>query len=69
MPLYTSNATQLVAARNGSHYVRGHYSRSGAPGETRYSRTSNVMRELEALYENARTEREREAVRRCMEMI
>jgi len=69
MPLYTSNAAQLVAARNGSHYVRGHYSRSGAPGETRYSRNGNMMSELEALCDNARTERERDAIRRCMEMI
>lgn len=51
------------------HYVRGHYSRSGAPGGSRYSRSGNVMRELEALYDNARTERERDAIHRCMDMV
>lgn len=57
------------AARSGNHYVRGHYSRSSAPGGSRYSRSGNVMRELEMLYDNARTEREREAIRRCMDMV
>lgn len=57
------------AARNGNHYVRGHYSRSSAPSGSRYSRSGNTMRELEALYDSARTERERDAIRRCMEMI
>lgn len=57
------------AARNGNHYVRGHYSRSSVPSGSRYSRSGNMMRELEALYDSARTERERDAIRRCMEMV
>lgn len=44
-------------ARRGTHYVRGHYSRSG-------------MREkLEELLECAGTDAERDAIRRCMESV
>lgn len=57
------------AARSSNHYVRGHYSRSSTPSGSRYSRSGNMMRELEVFYDSARTERERDAIRRCMEMI
>lgn len=53
-------------ANRGEHYVRGHYSRNGGNGG--YSR-SGMMEHLERLMDEARTEKEREAIRRCMEQI
>lgn len=54
-----------AAGRRGRYAARGRYSRSGAP---EYG-SHHVIRELEALYEEAATERERDAIRRCMDMI
>lgn len=47
------------------HYVRGHYSRAGG----RYSRSSDTVHELERMMDEARTEREREAIRHCLEVM
>lgn len=61
-------------ANRGQHYVRGHYSRSDARRgrDGRYSRTDakdHMMEQLEAMMEDARNEKEREAIRRCMTQL
>lgn len=54
-----------AGGRRNRYSMRGRYSRSGAPEDG----SRHVMRELEALYEDATTERERDAIRRCMDMM
>lgn len=61
----------------GMHYVRGHYSRDGGNGghsqrRDGYSRTDSreeMMEHLQTMYENAGNEKEREALRRCLEQM
>lgn len=62
-------------ANRGKHYVRGHYSRDGRGGCSRdgrmggYSRhdaKEAMMEQMEMLMDQAGSEREREAIRRCM---
>ena len=62
-------------ANRGQHYVRGHYSRDGEGGghsHTGYSREESreqMIDKLQMMYENARNEKEREALRRCIEQM
>ena len=62
-------------ANRGQHYVRGHYSRDGEGGghsQRGYSREGNreeMLDKLQMMYENARNEKEREALRRCLEQM
>ena len=64
-------------ANRGKHYVRGHYSRDGRmDGYSRdgrmYSRgdaKEHMMEQMEMLMDQAGSEREREAIRRCMEQL
>lgn len=56
-------------SRRGMHYVRGHYSH--ARDGRGYSRGGNegIIRHLEEMASNAGSDREREAIRRCIEEI
>ena len=64
-------------ANRGKHYVRGHYSRDGYSNEGRgskggYSRhdaKEAMMEQMEMLMEQAGSEREREAIRRCISQL
>ena len=64
-------------ANRGKHYVRGHYSRDGYSDEGRggrgwYSRhdaKEAMMEQMEMLMDQAGSEREREAIRRCMSQL
>lgn len=68
-------------ANRGKHYVRGHYSRGdgrmdnhdGYSGRGKsYNRDDtkdHMMRQLEAMMDDARNDREREAIWRCMEQM
>lgn len=61
----------------GRHFVRGHYSRDGEDGghsqrRGGYSRSDSAeetMERLQVMYENATNEKEREALRRCLEQM
>lgn len=64
-------------ANRGKHYVRGHYSREGYSNEGRGSRggysrhdaKEAMMEQMEMLMEQAGSEREREAIRRCISQL
>ena len=64
-------------ANRGKHYVRGHYSRDGYSNEGRGSRggysrhdaKEAMMEQMEMLMDQAGSEREREAIRRCMSQL
>lgn len=68
-------------ANRGRHYVRGHYSRDsgqmysrdGYSGRGRgYSRgdaKGHMMEQLESMMDDAGNEKEREAIRRCMDQL
>lgn len=64
-------------ANRGKHYVRGHYSRDGYSMEVRgnrggYSRhdaKEAMMEQMEMLMEQAGSEREREAIQRCISQL
>lgn len=70
-------------ANRGKHYVRGHYSRAdgrrmdsyardGGYNRDGYSRADGreaMMNKLEEMMRNAGTDRERDAIRRCMDEI
>ena len=64
-------------ANRGKHYVRGHYSRDGYRNrgyirESGYSRNDakeQMMAQLEDMMGSVSNEREREAIRRCMEQL
>lgn len=62
-------------ANRGQHYVRGHYSRDGEGGghsQRGYSREGGreeMLYKLQTMYENATNEKEREALRRCLEQM
>lgn len=64
-------------ANRGKHYVRGHYSRDGYSRADRYSRDGysrddgreSMMGRLHEMMQSASTDREREAIRRCMDEI
>lgn len=61
-------------ANRGKHYVRGHYSRDGYSRADRYGRDGYgrddgrdaMMGRLHEMMQSASTDREREAIRRCM---
>lgn len=67
-------------ANRGKHYVRGHYSRDGGRmysrdgdyGRRGYSRDDakdHMMRQLESMMADANNDKEREAIRRCMDQL
>lgn len=64
-------------ANRGKHYVRGHYSRDGYSRADRYSRDGYsrddgreaMIGRLHEMMQSASTDREREAIRRCMDEI
>lgn len=60
-------------ANRGKHYVRGHYSRDGGRGVMRgYSRDGardRMMEQLESMMGDASSEKERQAIRRCIEQL
>lgn len=56
----------------GRHYVRGHYSRENRDSRGRYSRDggkNRMMEHLEDMMRDADTDKERDAIRRCMEQL
>lgn len=60
-------------ANRGKHYVRGHYSRDGGQtGRTGYSRNDGrdyMINQMERLMDETGNEKEREAIRRCIEKL
>ncbi len=64
-------------ANRGKHYVRGHYSRDGysnrgysrESGYSRHDAKEQMMAQLEDMMGSVSNEREREAIRRCMEQL
>lgn len=64
-------------ANRGKHYVRGHYSRDGYSmegrgnrgGYSRHDAKEAMMEQMEMLMDQAGSEREREAIRRCMSQL
>ena len=64
-------------SNRGKHYVRGHYSRDGYSnrgysrdgGYSRHDAKEGMMMKLGEMLDSASTEREREAIRRCMEQL
>ena len=64
-------------ANRGKHYVRGHYSRDGYSnrgysrerGYSRHDAKEQMMVQLEDMMGSVSNEREREAIRRCMEQL
>lgn len=66
-------------ANRGRHWVRGHYSRDGGDvydgrrdNRGRYSRADgkeHMMEQLHEMMEDAPTERQRAAIKRCMEQL
>ncbi len=65
-------------ANRGKHYVRGHYSRDGEMSMARrddrgrYSRDGgrdNMIRKLRDMMDDAATDQERSAIRRCIEQM
>ena len=64
-------------ANRGKHYVRGHYSRDGYSmegrgnrgGYSRHDAKEAMMEQMEMLMEQADSEREREAIRRCISQL
>ncbi len=65
-------------ANRGKHYVRGHYSRDGEMSMARrddrgrYSRDGgreNMIRKLRDMMDDASTDQERSAIRRCIEQM
>lgn len=64
-------------ANRGKHYVRGHYSRDGYSmegrgnrgGYSRHDAKEAMMEQMESLMDQAGSEREREAIRRCMNQL
>lgn len=59
------------AGRRGTHYVRGHYSRDNRyrDGRTMYSRSGDMLEQLDRMERDASTDSERDAIRRCREQI
>ena len=64
-------------ANRGKHYVRGHYSRDGYSmegrgnrgGYSRHDAKEAMMEQMEMLMDQAGSEREREAIRRCISQL
>ena len=58
-------------ANRGKHYVRGHYSRDGrnTDGYSRADAKDRMMEHLNEMMQEASSEKEREAIRRCMAQI
>ena len=57
---------ESMAGYSGRHYVRGHYSRDGAMRGRYSSAKSKAAEELEKAMNEAGSEREREAIKRCI---
>ena len=59
-------------ANRGKHYVRGHYSRDGrnySDGYSRHDAKERMLDHLDDMMQEASTDKERDAIRRCMEQI
>ena len=58
-------------ANRGKHYVRGHYSRDGYSnrGYRRGDSREHMMEQLENMMQSAVSEREKEAIQRCMDQL
>ena len=58
-------------ANRGKHYVRGHYSRDGYSnrGYSRGDSREHMMEQLENMMQSAVSEREKEAIQRCMDQL
>jgi hypothetical protein len=58
-------------ANRGKHYVRGHYSRDGYSnrGYSRGDSREHMMEQLENMMQSAGSEREKEAIQRCMDQL
>ena len=64
-------------ANRGKHYVQGHYSREGYSNEgnssrggySRHDAKEAMMEQMEALMDQAESEKERQAIRRCMSQL
>lgn len=67
-------------ANRGKHYVRGHYSRDGGRmynrdgdysrrGYSRDDAKDHMMRQLESMMDDAGNDKEREAIRRCIDQL
>ena len=59
--------------RGGMHYVRGHYSRDGGVsydrGYSRHDGKHHMMQRMEEMMQHAENDRQRDAIRRCMEQL
>lgn len=58
-------------ANRGKHYVRGHYSRDGrnTDGYSRADAKDRMLEHLDEMMQEASSEKEREAIRRCMTQL
>lgn len=56
-------------AGRGEHYVRGHYSRDGMGGYSRESGRESMLESLDRMMDYATTDKERDAIRRCMDSL
>ena len=59
-------------ANRGKHYVRGHYSRDGrnySDGYSRHDAKERMLDHLDDMMQEASTDKERDAIRRCMAQI
>lgn len=59
-------------ANRGKHYVRGHYSRDGrnySDGYSRHDAKERMLDHLDDMMQEASSEKEREAIRRCMTQL
>lgn len=70
---YSQRGNSYDSGNSYGHYVRGHYSRDGMGSSgysSRYSRDSgNLMDRLNRMLEDAPSEADKEAIRRCMDSI
>lgn len=59
------------AGRRGTHYVRGHYSRDNRyrDGRMMYSRSGDMLEQLDRMERDAATDAERDAIRRCRDQL
>lgn len=80
---YERGGSYARGGRGGRHYVRGHYSRDGGSydgrsyaresynrgGYSRHDGKHHMMDRMEELMQSAGNDREREAIRRCMDQL
>ena len=66
---YTGGASYARRRDSRGRYARDNYSRDSYPRYSRDDAKSHMIEQLEELMGNASSEREREALRRCMEQI